>query len=325
MVSRGERLQWQQSTGHIPGLSQVMTQVTVFGGSGFIGRHLVEHLGRAGASVRVATRHPPQTAEPSRLARIQQVEADILDDEAVQAAIRGADTVINLVGILSQAHRQTFTALHEAGARRVAASARRLGVKQLIYVSALGAGRTAPALADRSKAAGEAAVRTAFPDATIIRPSLVYGSDDHFFNGFAARARRLPALPLIGGGQTRFQPVYVEDVVAGFTAILATPASRGKIYEFGGPRVYTFKELLEFVCATIKSRSLLVPLPFWAAELLGGLLQVFPDAPLTRDQVRLLRTDKVVSGFEPTLADIGIEARALETVVPEYLAVYQRG
>jgi uncharacterized protein YbjT (DUF2867 family) len=325
MVSRGERLQWQQSTGHIPGLSQVMTQVTVFGGSGFIGRHLVEHLGRAGASVRVATRHPPQTAEPSRLARIQQVEADILDDEAVQAAIRGADTVINLVGILSQAHRQTFTALHEAGARRVAASARRLGVKQLIYVSALGAGRTAPALADRSKAAGEAAVRTAFPDATIIRPSLVYGSDDHFFNGFAARARRLPALPLIGGGQTRFQPVYVEDVVAGFTAILATPASRGKIYEFGGPRVYTFKELLEFVCATIKSRSLLVPLPFWAAELLGGLLQVFPDAPLTRDQVRLLRTDKVVSGFEPTLADIGVEARALETVVPEYLAVYQRG
>ena len=302
-----------------------MTQVTVFGGSGFIGRHLVEHLGRAGASVRIAARQPLTPAEPPRLSRIQQVEADILDDEAVQAAIRGADTVINLVGILSQAHRQTFTALHEAGARRVAASARRLGVKQLIYVSALGAGRTAPALADRSKAAGEAAVRTAFPDATIIRPSLVYGSDDHFFNGFAARARRLPALPLIGGGQTRFQPVYVEDVVAGFTAILATPASCGKIYEFGGPRVYTFKELLEFVCATIKSRSLLVPLPFWAAELLGGLLQVFPDAPLTRDQVRLLRTDKVVSGFEPTLADIGVEARALETVVPEYLAVYQRG
>jgi uncharacterized protein YbjT (DUF2867 family) len=307
------------------GAVAAMQHVTVFGGSGFIGRHLVEHLARAGASVRVATRHPPQTAEPSRLARIQQVEADILDDEAVQAAIRGADTVINLVGILSQAHRQTFTALHEAGARRVAASARRLGVKQLIYVSALGAGRTAPALADRSKAAGEAAVRTAFPDATIIRPSLVYGSDDHFFNGFAARARRLPALPLIGGGQTRFQPVYVEDVVAGFTAILATPASCGKIYEFGGPRVYTFKELLEFVCATIRVRPLLVPVPFWAAELLGGLLQVFPGAPLTRDQVRLLRTDKVVSGFEPTLADIGVEARALETVVPEYLTVHQRG
>jgi NADH dehydrogenase len=301
-----------------------MMQVTVFGGSGFIGRHLVEHLVTAGASVRVATRHPPQTAEPPRLPRIQQVEADILDDAAVQAAIQGADTVINLVGILSQAHRQTFTAIHEVGARRVAASARRLGARQLIHMSALGASCKAPALADRSKAAGEAAVRAAFPDATIIRPSLVYGPDDHFFNGFATLARRLPVLPLIGGGRTRFQPVYVEDVVAGFAAILANPASRGQTYEFGGPRVYTFKELIEFVCATISVRPLLVSLPFWAAELLGGLLQGFPKAPLTRDQVRLLRTDKVVSGSEPTLADVGVEAKALETIVPGYLAVYRR-
>ncbi|ANY83149.1 hypothetical protein BB934_33735 (plasmid) [Microvirga ossetica] len=301
-----------------------MTQVTVFGGSGFIGRHLVEHLARAGASVRVATRHPSPTGEPPRLARIQQVEADILDDVAVQAAVHGADTVINLVGILSPAQRHTFTAIHEDGARRVAASAKHLGVRHLVHVSALGASRTAPALADRSKAAGEEAVRAAFPEAAIVRPSLVFGSDDHFFNGFAARARRLPALPLIGGGQTRFQPVYVEDVVAGFAAILANPASRGKIYEFGGPRIYTFKELLEFVCATIRARPLLVPVPFWAAELLSGLLQVFPGAPLTHDQVRLLRTDKVVSGSEPTLGDVGIEPKALETIVPEYLSAYRR-
>jgi uncharacterized protein YbjT (DUF2867 family) len=299
-----------------------MQHVTVFGGSGFIGRHLVEHLARAGASVRIAARHPLATAEPPRLAQVQYVEADILDDAAVEAAIQGADTVINLVGILSQARRQTFTAIHEDGARRVAASARRLGARQLVHVSALGAGRTAPALADRSKAAGEAAVCTAFPDATIIRPSLVYGPDDHFFNGFATLARRLPALPLIGGGRTRFQPIYVEDVAAAFAAILANPASRGKTYEFGGPRVYTFKELLEFVCATISARPLLVPLPFWAAEVLGGLLQVFPDAPFTRDQVRLLRTDKVVSGSEPTLADIGIDAKTLETIVPGYLAAH---
>jgi NADH dehydrogenase len=197
-----------------------MQHVTVFGGSGFIGRHLVEHLARAGASVRIAARHPLTTAEPSGLARIRHVVANILDDAAVQAAIQGADTVINLVGILSQAQRQTFTAIHEDGACRVAASARRLGVRQLVHVSALGASRTAPALADRSKAAGEEAVRAAFPDATIIRPSLVFGPDDHFFNGFATLARRLPALPLIGGGRTRFQPVYVEDVVAGFAAIL---------------------------------------------------------------------------------------------------------
>ncbi|GEO17382.1 complex I NDUFA9 subunit family protein [Microvirga aerophila] len=301
-----------------------MQHVTVFGGSGFIGRHLVEHLARAGASVRSAARHSLATAKPLRLARIQHGAADILDDAAVQAAIQGADTVINLVGILSQAQRQTFTAIHEDGARRVAVSARRLGVRQLVHVSALGASPTAPALADRSKAAGEEAVRTAFPDATIIRPSLVYGPGDHFFNGFAAQARRLPALPLIGGGQTRFQPVYIEDVVAGFGAILASSASCGMTYEFGGPRVYTFKELLEFVCATVSARPLLVALPFWAAEVLGGLLQVFPSAPLTRDQVRLLRTDKVVSGSEPTLADLGVEAKALETIVPGYLAVHGR-
>src|SRR5688500_5875138 len=183
-----------------------MQHVTVFGGAGFIGRHLVERLARAGASVRIAARHPLTTAEPPRLARIQYVAADIRDASAVEAAIQGADTVINLVGILSQAQRQTFTAIHENGARRVAASAKHLGVRQLVHVSALGASRTAPALADRSKAAGEEAVRAAFPEATIVRPSLVFGSDDHFFNGFATRARRLPALPLIGGGQTRFQP-----------------------------------------------------------------------------------------------------------------------
>ncbi|QRM33434.1 complex I NDUFA9 subunit family protein [Microvirga sp. VF16] len=301
-----------------------MQHITVFGGSGFIGRHLVEHLTRTGVSVRIAARHPLTTAEPPRLAQIQYVAVDILNDAAVQAAIQGADTVINLVGILSQAGRQTFTALHEGGAHRVAASARRLGVRQLVHVSALGASRTAPARADRSKAAGEEAVRAVFPEATIIRPSLVYGPDDHFFNGFAALARRLPALPLIGGGQTRFQPVYVEDVVAGVGAILANPASRGTTYEFGGPRVYTFEELLEFVCATIGVRPLLVPLPFWPAEMLGGLLQVFPDAPLTRDQVRLLRTDKVVSGSEPMLRDLGVEPRALEPIVPEYLTTYRR-
>ncbi|WP_457090377.1 complex I NDUFA9 subunit family protein [Microvirga sp. P5_D2] len=301
-----------------------MQHVTVFGGSGFIGRHLVEHLARAGVSVRIAARHPLTKAEPPRLAQAQLVEADILDDAAVQAAIQGADTVINLVGILSQAGPQTFTAIHEDGARRVAATAKHLGVTQLVHISALGASRTAPALADRSKAAGEEAVRAAFPEVTIIRPSLVFGPDDHFFNGFATLARRRPALPLIGGGQTKFQPVYVEDVVAGVGAILANPASRGQTYEFGGPRVYTFEELLAFICATISARPLLVPIPFWAAEVLGGLLQVFPDAPFTRDQVRLLRTHKVVSGSEPTLGDLGVKPQALETIVPEYLAAYRQ-
>jgi uncharacterized protein YbjT (DUF2867 family) len=299
-----------------------MQQVTIFGGSGFIGRHLTEQLVNAGALVRIAVRHPYKMAGVPNRAEIQCVEANIRDEKTVGAAIRGADTVINLVGILTQVERQTFTAIHDKGARGVAATAKRLGVRQVIHMSALGVSRTALALADRSKAAGEEAVRAAFPDATIIRPSLVFGFDDHFFNGFAKLAQRLPALPLIGGGLTKFQPVFVGDVVAGIAAILANPASCGKVYEFGGPRVYTFKELLEFLCAAIRIRPLLLPVPFWVAEALGGLLQVFPDAPLTRDQVRLLRTDKVVSGSEPTLGDVGVEPKALESIVPEYLAAY---
>jgi NADH dehydrogenase len=301
-----------------------MQQITIFGGSGFIGRHLVAHLAATGATVRVAVRHPARRPAPPGQDRIKLVRADIRDEAAVQAAIQGADAVVNLVGILAEREYQTFTALHEEGARRVATVARSLGATHLIHMSALGVSRMAPALADRSKATGEEAVRAAFPAATIVRPSLVFGPDDHFFNGFAMLARRLPALPLIGGGRTKFQPVYVEDVVAGFAAILANPASRGKTYEFGGPRVYSFRELLAFVCATIRARPLLVPVPFWAAEVFGGLLQVFPDAPLTRDQVRLLRTDKVVSGSEPTLADVGVVSTALETIVPEYLAAYRR-
>jgi uncharacterized protein YbjT (DUF2867 family) len=301
-----------------------MQHVTIFGGSGFIGRHLVAHLAATGAIVRVAVRHPVPTPASPHQDRIKLVRADIRDEAAIQLAVQGADAVVNLVGILVEREYQTFTALHEEGARRVATVARSLGATHLIHMSALGASRMAPALADRSKAAGEEAVRTAFPAATIVRPSLVFGADDHFFNGFAAMARRLPVLPLIGGGRTKFQPVYVEDVVNGFTAILANPASHGKTFEFGGPKIYTFKELLALVCATIRARPVLVPVPFWAAEVLGGLLHVFPGAPLTRDQARLLRTDKVVSGSTPTLEDLGVGAKALETIVPEYLATDRR-
>lgn len=300
-----------------------MQHVTIFGGSGFIGRHLVARLVATGAMVRVAARRPALMPTPPGQGQLKLVRADILDEVAVRAAIQGCDAVVNLVGILAEGKHQTFTAIHEEGAHRVAAIAHSLGVKQLIHMSALGASRTAPAQADRSKAAGEAAVRAAFPAATIVRPSLVFGADDHFFTGFAAMARRLPVLPLIGGGQTKFQPVYVEDLVSGFTAILITPASRGRIYEFGGPQIYTFKELLEFLCAEIKAHPALLSLPFWAAEALGSVLQALPGPLLTRDQVRLLRTDKIVGGAEPTLTALGIEPQALEAVMPEYLTRYR--
>lgn len=320
----GSHIEVKEFPGHAAGPMLTARQVTVFGGSGFIGRHLVAHLAATGATVRVATRHPSPPQERASRGTIQQFEADLLNVQAVRAAIRGSDAVVNLVGILSESGRHTFTAIHEEGARQVAAIACDLGATRLIHTSALGASQLAPARADRSKAAGEDAVRNTFPGAIIVRPSLVFGPDDHFFNGFARMAQRLPVLPLIGGGRTRFQPVAVQDVVKGIAALLDGRASRNSTYEFGGPQIYTFKELLRFLCAEIRARPLLVPVPFLAAEILGAILQVLPRPPLTRDQARLLATDKVTSGTEPTLAALGIEPTPLESVVRCYLARYRR-
>lgn len=291
--------------------------VTVFGGSGFIGRHLTRELIDAGATVRVAVRHPDR-AEPMPLrlrGRFQAVEADVLDEQSVSAAVVGAHAVINLVGILTEAGvRQTYRAVHLDGAGRVALAARRVGVQRLIHFSALGARRDAPAASDRTKAEGEEAVRAAFPTATIIRPSLVYGSDDHFFNSFAALAKRSPVLPLIGGGRTRFQPVHVADLShAVVRALLHLPETAGSTYELGGPRIYTFKELLALLVHVLGRRRMFLSIPFPLAELLARLFELLPNPPLTRDQVRLLKTDKVVGGAEPTLADLGITPSAVET------------
>ncbi len=289
--------------------------VTLFGGTGFIGRALTRRLLAGGARVRVAARRP----EASDAAGLSTVEADILDDAAVRSAVAGADVVINLVGILSESGRHTFTAVHEQGARRVAAAAREAGAARLIHVSALGVDRAAPAASDRTKAAGEDAVRREFPDAVMVRPSLVFGPGDHFFTGFAAMARKLPALPLIGGGETRFQPAFIDDVAAGFTALLGEPAAAGRTYAFAGPRVYSFRQLLELMFAVTGRRTRLVSLPYLVAEPLGAVLGLLPAPPLTRDQVRLLRTDKVAGGGEATLGDLGVRLTELERVLPTYL------
>ncbi len=293
-------------------------RVTLFGGTGFIGRALTRRLLAQGAQVRVAARRP-EALEASDAIGLSTVEADILDDAAVQAAVVGVDAVINLVGMLSESGRYTFTAVHEEGAGRVAAAAREAGATRLIHVSALGVDRAAPAASDRTKAAGEEAVRREFPEAIIVRPGLVFGPGDHFFTGFAAMARKLPALPLIGGGETRFQPAFIDDVVAGFMALLAEATAGGRIYAFAGPRVYTFRQLLELMFAVTGHRTRLVPLPYFIAEPLGAVLEVLPAAPLTRDQVRLLKTDKVPSGREATLGDLGVRLTELDRVLPTYL------
>ncbi len=302
--------------------------VTVFGGSGFIGRHLVGRLAKQGWIVRVAVRRPSRAGflKPTgEVGQITPLRAPVQDPIAVEAAMEGADAAINLVGILYERGKQTFAGVHARGAQSVAEAAAAAGVEHLVQVSAIGADLHGAADYARSKGAGEAAVKTAFPSATIVRPSIVFGPEDEFFNRFAAMARLSPVLPLIGGGSTRFEPVYVGDVAQAIAKCLADPACAGKTYELGGPRVYTFKELLQLLLREIRRRRLLVPWPFALAEVQARFLELLPVPPLTRDQVRMLRRDNVVSEGALTLADLGIAPTAAEVILPTYLDRYRPG
>jgi NADH dehydrogenase len=254
-------------------------RVAIFGGTGFIGHHLVPRLLQGGATVRVVARHPdrPHGATVSG-AGLETIQADVLDDIAVRDATTGADAVINLVGIVTETPGQTYRALHVESARRIALAAKRQGAARLLHISALGASRDSPANADRTKAEGELAVREIFPEATIVRPSLVFGEDDHFFNSFAAMARRSPVLPLIGGGTTKFQPVAIADMVAGLLQVLSRSDTAGKTYEFGGPEVYSFRELLELMLLTLGWRRILLPIPFALAEIQAAMLELLPSS-----------------------------------------------
>jgi len=302
--------------------------VTVFGGAGFVGRAVVRELARAGARVRVACRRPDEALRCKPMGDVGQivpVAANVRDDASIAAAVQGADTVINLVGVLYERGRQTFRAVHAEAPGRIGRAARAARARRLIHFSAIGADPASPSAYARSKAAGEAAVRTAFPDATILRPSIVFGPEDDFFNRFAGLARVLPALPLIGGGHTRFQPVYVGDVADAVMAALAAPDTAGRIFELGGPRVYSFRALMEILLAEIHRHRLLVPVPFWLANAEALFLECLPKPLLTRDQVRLLRTDNVVAPGAAGFADLGISPTALEVILPTYLHRYRRG
>jgi NADH dehydrogenase len=302
--------------------------ITVFGGSGFIGRHLVQRLARRGWLIRVAVRHPDsaQFLKPlGDVGQITPVAASLTHEGSVAAAVTGADAVVNLVGILYERGKQRFDAVHAEGARRVAVAARAAGATRLVQMSAIGADPASPAEYGRSKAAGERAAAAGFPGATIVRPSIVFGPEDGFFNRFAAMARLSPVLPLVGGGRTRFQPVYVGDVADAMAQMVDDPVHQGRIYELGGPRVYSFKELLELTLAVIHRKRLLLPLPFWAASLQATFLELLPVPPLTRDQVRLLERDNVVAPGALGLAEFGIAPTAAELIIPTYLDVYRPG
>jgi len=301
------------------------TLVTVFGGSGFLGRHVVRALAREGYRVRPAVRRPDLAGHLQPLGRVGQihaVQANLRYPASVEAAVRDADVVINLVGILFERGKQHFEAVHTEGAHQVARAAAAAGAR-MIHVSALGADPDSPSLYARTKAAGEVAVLGAAPNATIYRPSILFGPEDDFFNRFAAMARMFPVLPLVGGGETKFQPVFVGDVAQAILKAVGGRAKGGTIYELGGPEVRTFKELMEYVLAVTERKRLLVPLPFGIAKLQAYLLQLLPTPLLTPDQVELLRSDNVVSEAAKaegrTIAALGIEPAALEAIVPSYL------
>jgi uncharacterized protein YbjT (DUF2867 family) len=299
--------------------------VTIFGGSGFLGRHLVRALARRHYRIRVAVRRPDLAGHLQPLGRVGQihaVQANLRYPDSVAPAVRNADVVVNLVAILFARGRQTFPAVHVAGADAVARAAAAVGAR-LIHVSAIGADPDSPSQYARTKAEGEAAVHAAVPAATIFRPSIMFGPEDDFFNRFGAMARLSPVLPLVGGGHTRFQPVFVGDVAEAIARAVDGDARAGTTYELGGPEVKTFRQLMEFVLATTGRRRLLLPLPFGIAALQAAFLQFLPKPPLTPDQVKLLRVDNVVSaaaeGDGRTLAGLGIDPSTIAAVVPSYL------
>lgn len=331
--------------------------VTVFGGSGFLGRHLIQRFAQAGARIRVVSRSPDHAIHLQPLGDAGQIavlHGSLGDPDVIALAVAGADVVINLAGILYESRfyellygpgGQTFQAVHVDGARRLAEAAAGAGVSRFIHVSAIGAAADSPARYGRSKAAGEAAVCEAFPGATILRPSILFGPGDGFFNRFATLSQFTPVLPLIGGdpfdermfggymfkghrfggGTTRFQPVYAGDVAEAALRCAGDPGTKSRTYELGGPRQYSFRDLLEFILGEIGRCRLLLPVWFWVASLEGWFLGFLPTPPLTSDQVAMLKRDNVVTEGALGLTDLGITPTAVEAIVPGYLARYRAG
>ena len=305
--------------------SRLETLVTVFGGSGFLGRHVVRALANRGYRIRVAVRRPELSGflrPMGRVGQINAVQANLRYPQSIAVALRDADIAVNLVGILFERGAQRFDAVQAVGAEAVALAAKSAGAR-LVHVSAIGADASSPSHYARSKAEGEQRVLTAQPAATIMRPSIVFGPEDDFFNRFAALARIAPALPLVGGGHTRFQPVFVGDVAEAIAKAVDGETKPGTIYELGGPDVRTFRELMEFVLVTIGRRRLLVPVPFEIMKFQAAFAQFLPKPPITPDQVELLRSDSVVSAEARsdgrTLEGLGIIPETIAAIVPSYL------
>jgi uncharacterized protein YbjT (DUF2867 family) len=303
-------------------------RVAILGGAGFIGRYVVKRLAERGDVLTVGGR-------AAAAAKFLKLKGDVgqvglvnlgIDDERLLAAfVANNDTVVNLVGILHESGRQRFDMAHHVGPARLARLAREAGAQRFVHISAIGADPRSPSAYARTKAAGEEAVRDAFPTATILRPSIVFGPEDQFFNRFAALATISPVLPVIGGGETRFQPVYVGDVADAVVRCIDDSATAGRTYELGGPTVYSFRALIELMLEQIRRKRILIDIPFGLAALQARLMSILPNPPLTPDQVEMLKRDNVVSSGALTLAALGIAPTPVEAILPSYLDRFRRG
>jgi uncharacterized protein YbjT (DUF2867 family) len=305
--------------------------VTLIGGSGFVGRHIARALAKRGYRIRVGCRRPDLAGHVQPLGtpgQIMPIQVNVRYPASLAAACDGAYAVMNLTGVLSSGGAQSFEAVHVFGAEACAKAARTAKASVFIQMSALGADVNSGSEYARSKGQGEVRAKAAFPGAVILRPSIVFGPEDNFFNQFAGMSRLAPALPLIGGGVTKFTPVFVGDVAEAVAKLIDAGEATGKTYELGGPEVFTFKQLLEFTLDTIGRKRLLLPLPWPVAKVLGTVLGVMPGAPLTADQVELLKTDNVVSNAATRegrdLGGLGIKPSSIQGIVPSYLYRFRK-
>ncbi len=303
-------------------------RTAVLGGSGFIGRYVVQRLAARGDVIAIGCRRAEGAKflmPQGNVGQIAALNLSIDDERLLAAFLAGNEALANCVGILAESGAQRFERVHHTGPARLARLAREAGIERFVHISAIGADSRSTSAYARTKAAGEAAVRDAFPTVTILRPSVVFGPEDQFFNRFAAMAMVSPALPLIGGGETRFQPVYAGDVADAVLKCLDDPATAGRTYELGGPKIYSFRELVELLLGEIRRKRLLVELPFGLAAFQARLMSILPNPPLTADQVELLKRDNVVSSGAMNLAALGIAPTAVEGILPTYLDRFRRG
>ncbi len=300
--------------------------VTVIGGSGFVGRYIVHLLAKTGIRIRVAVRNPQNALDlvvSGTVGQIVPVQCNLRNFESIKAVTKGSDYVINCVGILYESGKQTFEATQFLGAKNIALACKENNVKKLVHISALGADKNSDSLYAKTKAQAEEAILAIMPNSTILRPSIIIGAEDNFFNMFAKIASISPILPLIGYGVTKFQPVYVGDVAATVSHVLQDTATDGKIYELGGINIYTFKELMEKMLFEIGKKRFLIGIPFWLAKIKASLLGVLPKPLLTIDQVILLQRDNIVSNNALTLKDLDITPTDIDIILPTYLRMYR--